>query len=72
MFSFLRPRMLSLRRPRLSMGAQEELAGWLFASPWIIGFIIFTLGPMLFSLGMSFTNYDLFHGNGSGLPITSA
>ena len=60
MFSFRRPRMLSFHRPRLSMSAQEELAGWLFASPWIIGFIIFTLGPMLFSLGMSFTNYDLF------------
>lgn len=52
--------MISLHKPRLSQGTQEELAGWLFASPWIIGFMIFTLGPMLFSLIMSFTNYDLF------------
>ncbi len=52
--------MISLRKPRLSQTSQEELAGWLFASPWIIGFMIFTLGPMLFSLVMSFTNYDLF------------
>jgi multiple sugar transport system permease protein len=47
-------------RFRIRQGAQEELSGWLFASPWIIGFMIFTLGPMLYSLGMSFTNYDLF------------
>lgn len=52
--------MISFRKLRLSQGAQEEFAGWLFASPWIIGFLIFTLGPMLFSLAMSFTNYDLF------------
>jgi multiple sugar transport system permease protein len=40
---------------------REELLGWLFAAPWIIGFVIFTLGVMLFSLGMSFTNYDFFN-----------
>lgn len=40
---------------------REEMAGWLFASPWIIGFIVFTAGPMLYSLVMSFTNYDLFN-----------
>ncbi|MDE1548601.1 carbohydrate ABC transporter permease [Jeotgalibaca caeni] len=27
--------------------------------PWIIGFIIFTAGPLLFSLYGSFTNYDI-------------
>jgi multiple sugar transport system permease protein len=30
----------------------------LFLSPWIIGFLVFTLGPMLWSLVLSFTNYD--------------
>lgn len=30
----------------------------LFLSPWIIGFVIFTAGPMLWSLYLSFTNYD--------------
>ena len=30
----------------------------IFLSPWIIGFLIFTLGPMLWSLYLSFTNYD--------------
>lgn len=33
--------------------------GLLFASPWIIGFLGFTLVPMLSSLYYSFTRYDL-------------
>ncbi len=33
--------------------------GWLFASPWIIGFVIWTFGPMLASLGLAFTEWDL-------------
>ena len=33
--------------------------GYLFLSPWIIGFILFTAGPMLFSLGLSFTDYNI-------------
>lgn len=30
----------------------------LFLLPWIIGFLVFTLGPMLWTLVLSFTNYD--------------
>lgn len=37
----------------------EALWGLLFVSPFIIGFIIFMLGPMLFSFYGSFTNYNL-------------
>ncbi len=33
--------------------------GFLFASPWIIGFVIFVLGPALASLYYSFTDYRL-------------
>jgi multiple sugar transport system permease protein len=29
-----------------------------FLSPWIIGFVIFTAGPMLASLALSFTDFD--------------
>ncbi|MEZ4707957.1 MAG: sugar ABC transporter permease [Caldilineaceae bacterium] len=43
-------RWLSLRR---------NLDGWLFASPWIIGFILWTLGPMLASLFIAFTEWEL-------------
>lgn len=43
------------------MARQETIAGWLFASPWLIGFTLFIAGPMIFSLVMSFTDYDLFN-----------
>lgn len=35
--------------------------GWalLFLGPWLIGFVVFTAGPMLASLFLSFTDYDL-------------
>lgn len=33
---------------------------YLFISPWIIGFVIFTAGPMLYSLFMSFTDFSGF------------
>jgi multiple sugar transport system permease protein len=29
-----------------------------FLSPWIVGFLVFTLGPMVWSLWLSFTDYD--------------
>lgn len=46
-------------RQKLSKVARrEELEGWLFASPWIIGFMIFTAGPMLASIVLSFYEYD--------------
>jgi multiple sugar transport system permease protein len=37
----------------------ENLMGWLCASPWILGFLIFTLGPMLASIYYSFTEFPL-------------
>ncbi|MEM7539566.1 MAG: sugar ABC transporter permease [Chloroflexota bacterium] len=33
--------------------------GWLFASPWILGFILWTAGPMIASLFIAFTEWDL-------------
>ena len=44
---------------RLSVRGREELEGWLFAMPWILGFLIFTLGPMVASLFLSFTKYNI-------------
>ncbi|WP_425283862.1 carbohydrate ABC transporter permease [Lihuaxuella thermophila] len=41
------------------MRRKEELQGYLFLSPWLIGFVCLTAGPMLFSLYGSFTNYDV-------------
>lgn len=38
---------------------REAIAGYLFISPWIIGFAVFTFGAMLYSLVISFSNYNL-------------
>jgi multiple sugar transport system permease protein len=38
---------------------RESLAGYLFISPWIIGFLIFNLGAMIYSLVISFSHYQL-------------
>jgi multiple sugar transport system permease protein len=48
-----------VRRPLLRPAIREELMGWLFAMPWILGFLLFTVGPMLFSLYTSFTKYNI-------------
>lgn len=37
----------------------DHLAGYLFISPWLIGFAGFTLVPLLVSLYLSFTKYDV-------------
>ncbi len=46
------------KRPRLTERKKESIAGWLFISPWIIGFIIFTLGPLLYAIVLSFYQWD--------------
>ncbi|WP_434121913.1 carbohydrate ABC transporter permease [Salinicoccus roseus] len=38
---------------------KENLYGYIFILPWIIGFLGLTLGPLLFSLVGSFTNYNV-------------
>lgn len=41
------------------MARRENLEGWLFATPWILGFLIFTLGPMVASAVLSFFSWDI-------------
>lgn len=41
------------------MRRTESLTGYLFISPWLVGLIVFTLGPLVASLYLSFTNYNL-------------
>jgi len=43
----------------MSLEKKESLQGYLFISPWIIGFLVFMAGPLLFSLYGSFTNYNI-------------
>jgi multiple sugar transport system permease protein len=39
---------------------REGLAGYVFLSPWLLGLMGITAIPMLVSLYLSFTNYDIF------------
>lgn len=51
---------LSYRRLKLGHNACREARwGYLFVSPWVIGFFTFVLGPMLASLFFSFTQYSV-------------
>jgi multiple sugar transport system permease protein len=38
----------------------DSIAGYVFLSPWLLGFVGLTLGPMLASLYLAFTDYNLF------------
>ncbi len=42
-----------------SLAKREAAAGYFFILPWIIGFTLLTLGPMLASLYFSFTDYNI-------------
>jgi multiple sugar transport system permease protein len=49
---------LSFKRRSRSV-RENNLAGYLFLSPWLIGFFAFTLLPILASLVLAFTDYDI-------------
>jgi multiple sugar transport system permease protein len=38
---------------------RQNLLGYLWISPWLLGFVIFTAGPMIASLVLSFANYRI-------------
>lgn len=40
--------------------AAETRAGYAFLSPWLLGFVLLTAGPMIASLYLAFTSYNLF------------
>src|SRR5690606_27017399 len=37
----------------------DNKAAYIFLAPWILGLAVFTIGPMLASLYLSFTDYNL-------------
>ncbi len=43
----------------LNYRRREAVAGYLFILPWIIGFFVFTLGPIVASFYLSFTHYEV-------------
>ena len=48
-----------LRHSRLTLAQKEELWALFFIAPWLIGFVVFTAGPMLFSFFFSLTRYNI-------------
>lgn len=55
------------KHPGLTSRQREEIIAYLLISPWIIGFLMFTLGPMVASLGLSFFETNLFSSRFVGL-----
>ena len=50
----------SIRLERLSSSrAREALNGYMFISPWVLGFLIFVVGPMIGLIWLSFHRWDL-------------
>lgn len=45
--------------PKVKRKYRDNLAGHLFLAPWIIGIVGFTAGPILVSLYLAFTDYNL-------------
>jgi ABC-type sugar transport systems, permease components len=46
-------------RWRMSPTRRDALWGLIFVAPWIIGFLVFTIGPLIASLVLSFTDFNL-------------
>ena len=53
--------MLQQKRIRMSdLRRREARQAMIFLLPWIAGFVVFVLGPMVASLILSFTSYQIF------------
>ena len=48
---------------RMTLARKEELEGYIFLLPWILGFLFFSLGPLLASMYLGMTSY-----RGYGVP----
>src|SRR3954452_11948644 len=58
------PPVETLRSPRRGRRSSPQRrsdtrAALLFISPWVIGFLVFTLWPVIYSAYLSFTEYDV-------------
>src|SRR3954452_14455015 len=55
----VKPKSEQERRLRAREAGRDNKAGYLFLLPWLVGLILITIGPMLASLYLSFTDYSL-------------
>ncbi len=58
-------------REKVHYNKREAIAGYLFITPWIIGFLVFTAGAMVYSLYISFSNYNLATNTARPVGITN-
>lgn len=47
------------QRTPIRLFRHETLQGYLFISPWLLGLLLFTVAPMLASLYLAFTHYNI-------------
>ena len=47
------------RRTRRQARRREVTAALLFLSPWLVGFLVFTAWPLIYSVYLSLTDYDV-------------
>lgn len=47
------------RRKRKGIWTRRNLLGYAFISPWLLGFLLFVVGPFVASVYLSFTRYDV-------------
>lgn len=52
-------RLQTAARQKRTRFGQHNLVGYMFISPWLIAFFLFTLVPILASLFLSFTDYNI-------------
>lgn len=52
--------LIRLRRLR-QLARSEAWAGFVFAAPWMVGFVLLTAGPILASIVLSLCDYDVLH-----------
>ncbi|MFH1761026.1 MAG: sugar ABC transporter permease [bacterium] len=45
-------------KPKKSFFTAQDFEGFVYASPWFFGYLLFNVAPLLFSLVISFTNWD--------------
>ena len=50
---------MRILRRELRTSTAEAIAGYLYISPWILGFLLFTLGPFVASFLLSFADYAI-------------
>lgn len=48
-----------LKKSKSRLLRREAMEGYLYIAPWLIGFLFLTLGPVVFSFIMSFSQWDM-------------